>query len=129
MKLTHLVLASAFALVPVTAALADDDKKAALKKAKEAAKQKAIDAAKEKSEAKRETAGAKVEKKIEAKKDAAAAVAAASEEEKQTHAKHLGMIDRLTQIATATNNTDLTATIARLTEKEAKRHALASGEG
>lgn len=128
MKISSLVLATSLALVPATVALADDAKKEALKKAKEEAKKKAIEAAKEKSEAKREAAAAKIEKKIEAKKEDAEAKAKAAEEEKQTHAKHMGMIERLGQIAAATGNAELTAKIATLTEKEMKRHQLATAE-
>ena len=51
--------------------------------------------------------------------------AAAAEEEAKTHAKHMGMIERLEQIATATSNENLTAKVATLREKEAKRHSLA----
>lgn len=127
MKIKHLLIATSLALATAPVALAVD--KEALKKAKEEAKAKAIEAAKKKSEEKREAAEKKVEKKAEAAKAGDEAKAKEMEEEKQTHAKHLGMIDRLTQIATATNNAELTATIAKLTEKEAKRHALASGEG
>ncbi|MEK7716910.1 MAG: N-6 DNA methylase, partial [Pseudomonadota bacterium] len=57
---------------------------------------------------------ASFEKKIEAKKEDAADKAKAAEEEKQTHAKHMGMIERLTQIATATGNAELTAKVARM---------------
>lgn len=128
MKIKSLVVAASLALVPATAAFAVD--KEALKKAKEEAKAKAIEAAKEKAAAKAEAKIEKVEKKVEAKKEAAkadeAAKVAAAEEEKKTHAKHTGMIERLEQIATATNNAELTATVARLKEKEAKRHSLAA---
>lgn len=129
MKISSLVLASALALVPASVALADDAKKEALKKAKEEAKKKAVEAAKEKSEAKREQAEKKAEVKAAGAKADADAKAKAAEEEKQTHAKHLGLIERLEQIATATNNAELTAKVATLKEKEAKRHALAAGEG
>jgi hypothetical protein len=123
MKIKSLVLATSLALVPATSALAID--KEALKKAKEAAKEKALEKAKEKSEAKTEKA---IEKKKDAKEAADEAKAAAADLEKQMHGKHLGLIERLEQIASSTNNTELTATVAKLKDKEAKRHALASGE-
>jgi hypothetical protein len=129
MKISSLVLASALALVPASVAFADDAKKEALKKAKEEAKKKALEAAKEKSEKKQEKAEKRADAKADAKAADAEAKAKALEEEKQTHAKHLGLIERLEQIATATTNAELTAKVATLKEKEAKRHALASGEG
>ena len=127
MKIKHLLIATSLALATAPVALAVD--KEALKKAKDEAKKKALEAAKEKSADKKEANDKKVEKKAEAAKVDADAKAKAAEEERQTHAKHLGLIDRLTQIATATNNAELTAAVARLTEKEAKRHALATSEG
>jgi hypothetical protein len=124
MKISSLVLASALALVPASVAFADDAKKEALKKAKEEAKKKALEAAKEKSEKKTVAA----EKKADAKAADAEAKAKAAEEEKQLHAKHLGLIERLEQIASATGNAELTAKAATLREKELKRHGLV-GEG
>ena len=129
MKISSLVLATSLALVPATVALADDAKKEALKKAKEEAKKKAVEAAKEKTEKKADKAEAKADAKAADAKAAAEAKAKAAEEEKQTNAKHIGMIERLEQIATATSNAELTAKVAVLKEKEAKRHSLASSEG
>jgi hypothetical protein len=121
MKIQSMMIAAAIALVPATGALAVD--KEALKKAKEEAKAKAIEKAKEKSEAKTE----KVTEQKKAKAaEAAEAAKAAAEEERKLHAKNTGMIERLEQIATATNNAELTAAVARLKEKEAKRHSLAA---
>ena len=126
MKITSMVLAASLALVPATAAMADDKKKEELKKAKEAMKEKMKEAAKEKAEKKTEKA---LEKVNEKKADAAAANAAdkeaAAKAEKELHAKNLGAIERLDQIATATNNADLKAVVARLNEKETKRHTMA----
>ena len=127
MKIKHLLIATSLALATAPVALAAD--KEALKKAKEEAKAKAIEAAKEKSKDKAATAKAVSGKKADIAKAAAEEKAKAAEDEKQTHAKHLGLIDRLTQIATATNNAELTATVARITEKEGKRHTLAAGQG
>jgi hypothetical protein len=126
MKISSLVLASALALVPASVAFADDAKKEALKKAKEEAKKKALEAAKEKSEKKMEKAEKRADAKADAKAADDAAKAKAAEEEKQLHAKHLGLIERLEQIASATNNTELTAKAATLREKELKRHGLAA---
>jgi hypothetical protein len=128
MKIKSLVVAASLAMVPATAALAVD--KEAIKKAKEEAKQKAIEAAKAKVEAKQEV----VEKKSEAKQAKKAsdkkadeeARAAAAEENVKTNARHTGLIERLEQVATATGNAELTAVVARLREKEAKRFALAN---
>lgn len=126
MKIKSLLIAASLALVPATIANADDAKKEALKKAKEAAKEKAKETAKEKIEEKKETHEKKVEaKKATAKADAEAA-AKAAEEEKATHAKNLGAIERLDQIAGVTANAELTAVVTRLKEKEAKRAALAA---
>lgn len=130
MKIQSLLIAASLALVPATVAFADDAKKEALKKAKEEAKKKAIEEAKEKAAAKVEAKVEKVEKKVEAKKAevkaAAEDAAKAAEEEKQTHAKNLGAIERLEQIATATSNAELTAVVTRLKDKEAKRAGLAA---
>ena len=129
MKIQHLIVAASLALVPATA-MADDAKKEALKKAKEEAKKKAIDEAKAKAaakvEAKVEKAETKAVAKKEEKKAAEEADAAAVEAEKAMHSKHLGAIERLQQIADATNNADLKAVVARLNEKETKRAALAA---
>ena len=130
MKIQSLLIAASLALVPATVANADDAKKEALKKAKEAAKEKAKEAIKEKIEKKEEVAEKKAEvKKAEAKKgaeEAAAAAAAAAEAEKATHAKNLGAIERLEQIAGATGTAELTAVVTRLKDKESKRAALAA---
>jgi hypothetical protein len=130
MKIQSMILATSIALVPATVALAED-KKEALKKAKEEALKKKIEEAKakakEKAEVKAEKAEAKAEVRKEEAKAAEADKAKAMEEEKALHSKNLGAIERLTQIADATNNADLKAVIARLTEKETKRHSLAEG--
>lgn len=105
----------------------------ARRKAKEAAKAK-MQAAKAKAKA-----GAKANTQKIVKKKAAAAKAKAEEAtaemmkekvvaENNTHAKHMGMIERLEQIATATSNDKLKATVARLKEKEGKRHKMAMPE-
>jgi len=127
MKFTSMVLATSLALVPATVAFADDAKKEALKKAKEAAKEKAIEKAKEKSKDKLDAVKEKVaEKKADAAKTDDAAKAAAADAEKAAHAKNMGAIERLQQIADATNNAELKAAVARLNEKETKRHTMAS---
>lgn len=127
MKIKHLLVAAAVALVPATASLAD---KAALEKAKaakEEAKKKAIEEAKEKAKAEAE-AKAKANAANAAKKaDAAAANDEAKKAEEEMHQKHLGIIERLEQIASVTKDEALTAKIATLKLLEEKRHGLASG--
>ena len=99
-------------------------------KAKEKAKAKKK-AAMEKKKASVKTKTTAVVKKKKAA--AAAKVEAATEEatkalivaENNTHAKHMGMVERLDQIATATSNDKLAAKVATLKEKEAKRHTMA----
>lgn len=130
MKMNHLLVATALALVPATASLADKAALEAAKKAKAEAKASAIAAA-------RVTAQAELEKK--AKENAAAAAAAskkgnakanaaeAKKAEDDLHQKHLGIIERLAQIATATSNADLSAKVSSITVKEDKRHTLATG--
>ncbi len=129
MKIQSMIVAASLALVPAVA-LADDAKKEALKKAKEAAKQKAIDDAKAKAVEKVEKKVEKAEAKVVAKKVEKAAAeedaAKAAEEEKAMHAKNLGAIERLGQIAEVTGNAELKAKVATLTEKETKRHSLAA---
>ena len=122
MKMTSMVLATSLALVPATVAFADDAKKEALKKAKEAAKEKAIEKAKEKSREK----VAHAEAHAAATTKTPAVDTAAMEAEKQTHARNVGAIERLQQIADATSNGDLKTIVQRLSDKETKRHTLAS---
>jgi len=126
MKITSMVLAASIVLVPATA-MADDKKKEALKKAKEEAKKEAVEKAKEKNEKKMEKVEAKASAaKADAKAGSAADKEAAEKAEKELHAKNMGAIERLQQIATAMNNTDLQAVCARLNEKENKRHTMAT---
>lgn len=127
MKTTHLLLATSIALVPATVALADDAKKEAMKKAKEEAKQKAIEAAKEKAKEESAKKTAAAEKKADAKASAAADAEATKKAEEEQHFKNLGIIERLEQIATATNNAELTTKVMALKQKEDKRHTLAIG--
>jgi hypothetical protein len=129
MKIQSLVVAASLVLVPATTALAGDAKKEAAAKAKEAAKEKAIEAAKAKSAAKLEHV-----KEVAATKAAPAAAAAAAggdaaaqQAEKETHARNLGAIERLQQIADATSNGDLKTVLQRLSDKETKRHNMATG--
>ncbi|MDP2343683.1 MAG: hypothetical protein Q8O67_22175 [Deltaproteobacteria bacterium] len=125
--MNHLLVATALALIPATASLADKAAAEAAKKAKEEAKQKAIEAAREKAKeelAKKAAANAAAAaKKADAKADAGEAKKA----EEELHQKHLGIIERLTQIATATSNAELAAKVATITAKEDKRHTLAIG--
>lgn len=112
-------------------------KDAAKAKAKADAKADAKEAAKEKAKEKVEKAGEKAAAKVEKKKVAAAAAAAeadaaeaeATAAEKKTaeemHAKKLGKIERLEQIATATNNEALKGQVSKLKELEEKRYKLA----
>jgi hypothetical protein len=100
---------------------------AARKKAMEAKKAEAKAAAKEKAAAKVETATKKGKAKVaakqkEIKEEAAAADEAAKKAEDEMHAKHMGQIERLDQIATATDNAELKTLVASLKEKEGKRH-------
>jgi colicin import membrane protein len=129
MKIQNLIVAASLALVPATA-MADDAKKEALKKAKEEAKRKKIEEAKaaavEKVEKKVEKAEVKAVAKKEAKAEADEAAAKAAEEEKAMHAKNLGAIERIQQVAEATGNAELKAKAATLLEKENKRAALAA---
>ena len=118
MKMTHLAVAAALALVPATATLANDAKKEALKKAKEKMKE----AAKEKAAEK--TANLKT---VAATKAAPAAAnnEAAQRTERELHARNLGVIERLQQIAVATNDANLKVAVERLNGKEGRRHDLA----
>jgi hypothetical protein len=135
MKIKHLLLATSVALVPATASLADRSAIEAAKKKKEEARAAAIEKAK--AEAREKAAAAAEENKrkaaaAKAKAGAAAAANAADAEEAakaalETHQKHLGMIERLEQIATATDNAELKAKVGTLREKEMKRHGLATG--
>jgi colicin import membrane protein len=131
MKMKHLLVATAVALVPASASLADKAALEAAKKKKEEAKAKAIEEAKEK---------AKAEAEAKAKANAAAAAAAAAKKgekaaaaeeakkaEEEMHQKHLGIIERLEQIATATSNAELKTKVDALKAKEDKRHTLAIG--
>ena len=130
MKMKHLIVAAAVALVPATASLAD---KAALEKAKaakEEAKKKAIEEAKAKASAEMDAkakAAAAAATATAGKADAAAAGDEAKKAEEETHAKHLGIIERIEQVATATDNAELKAKVSSLRTKEDKRHTLAVG--
>ena len=134
MKMTHLIVAAAVALVPATASLADKAALEKVKAAKEEAKKKAIEEAKEKAkaeiEAKAKAAAAAAASKAKAsagKADAAAAGDEAKKAEGELHAKHLGIIERIEQVATATDSAELKAKVSSLRTKEDKRHTLAVG--
>ena len=126
MKFTSMVLATSLALVPATVAFADDAKKEALKKAKEAAKEKAIEAAKAKAAAKTEKLQTAAAARAATTAAPAGADLAAQNAEKELHARNVGAIERLQQIADATSNGDLKTIVQRLSDKETKRHNLAS---
>lgn len=104
-------------------------KEAAKAEAKAEAKAKAKEAAKEHSKKVHEKAA----KQADQRRAEAAAVAAANAEAaeaakkaaEEAHARKLGKIERLEQIATATNNDELKAQVAKLKELEDKRHNLA----
>jgi hypothetical protein len=133
MKKTALI--ALVAGLAVSSAYAQNDPKAAAKaakeaaaKAKEAAKEAAVEKAKEEAKAKAEEKGEKTAAKVE-KAQAAKASAAdeAKKAEDEANAKIWGQIERLEQIATATNNAELTTVVARLKEKATKRHEHAGG--
>jgi len=131
MKMKHLIIAAAVALVPATASLADKAALEAAKAKKEEAKKAAIEAAKEaakkaadeKAEALKKAAAAKGAKAA----DAAAATEEAKKAEEETHQKHLGIIERLEQVATFSNNAELKTKVESIKAKEDKRHTLAIG--
>jgi colicin import membrane protein len=131
MKMKHLIIAATVALVPATASLADKAAAEALKAKKEEAKKAAIEAAKEKAKAEAEAKAAANAKAAAAKGAKAADAAAASEEakkaEEETHQKHLGIIERLEQVATFSNNAELKTKVESIKAKEDKRHTLAIG--
>jgi len=131
MKMKHLIIAAAVALVPAGTSLAQSAALKAKEKAKEEAKAKAIEEAKAKAKAEAEEkakANAAAAAKANAKKaDAAAAGEEAKKAELELHAKHQGIIERLEQIATATNNAELKTKVEGLKAKEDKRHSLALG--
>ena len=52
---------------------------------------------------------------------------AAANTEREMHARNVGAIERLQQIAAATNDGDLKTAVQRLSDKENKRHSLAAG--
>ena len=120
MKMTHLAVAAALALVPATATLANDAKKEALKKAKEKMKE----AAKEKAQEKTANLKAAAATRTSAA-PAATNNAAAQQTERETHARNLGVIERLQQIAVATSDANLKVAVERLNGKEGRRHDLA----
>jgi hypothetical protein len=101
---------------------------------REKASSKAADSARAKAEAKAEAvakaksvkAATKRVEKAEAAKVDEAAQEAKAEAAAETHAKHMGKIERLEQIATATDNSELKNRVARLRELELKRHGLAT---
>jgi hypothetical protein len=130
MNMKHWIVAASLALVP--SALADEAAKAAAKAAKEKAKQAAIEAAKKKAAEKAEVKAEVVEKKVEAKKEAIAVAAAdAGKANDEMHAKNLGVIERIEQIANAIKtaeaqkSADLLAKVAVLKTKEEARHKMA----
>jgi hypothetical protein len=123
------VLALVAGLLVVPAYAQNDPKaaaaaaKAAAAKAKADAKEAAI--AKAKDEAKKETEAKAevVEKKVEKMKAASATAAGdAKKAEDEANAKIWGQIERLEQIATATNNKELADVVTRLKDKATKRH-------
>jgi colicin import membrane protein len=124
MKTTSIIIAASLALVPATA-FAGDKKKEELAKAKAEAKEKALEAAKAKAQAKTAVAVANAKEKAAA--PAAGGGDAAAQAEKETHARNVGAIERLQQIADATNNADLKTIVQRLSDKETKRHGMAGG--
>jgi len=93
---------------------------AAIAKAIEAAKEKA----REETEAKAKAAAAKANA---AKADKAAATEEAKKAEDEANAKFLGQIERLEQIATATDNAELKAKVSALKAKAELRRSLATG--
>ncbi len=100
----------------------------AKEKAKEKAKAKAKAKVKAKAEVKAEQAAKRIEKREEAAAVALAnseATDAAKKSAEEAHAKKLGKIERLEQIATATNNEALKTQTSKLKELEDKRHKLA----
>jgi colicin import membrane protein len=129
MKMKHLIIAAAVASLPTTALAqgALEKKKAAAEakaKAIEAAKQKAIEEAAAKAKANAEAAS----KANAAKKaDKAAAAEEAKKAEDEANAKFLGQIERLEQIATATDNAELKAKVSALKAKAEQRRSLATG--
>ena len=127
MKMKHLVVASALALVPASASLADKAAAKALNDKKAEAKAKAIAEAKEKAKKELEEKAAASKKAAEAKNVKKADAAEEKKAEEELHMKHLGVIERLDQIAKATNNAELATKVASLTTKEDKRHTLAVG--
>ncbi len=131
MKMKHLIIAAAIALVPAGASLADKAALDAAKAKKEEAKKAAMEAAKEKAreaaEAKGAAAKAAAANKNAKAADAAAATEEAKKAEEETHQKHTGIIERIEQVANATDNADLKAKVSSLKTKEDKRHSLALG--
>ena len=129
MKMKHLIIAAAVASLPTTAlAQGGFEKKKAAAEAKakaiEAAKQKAIEEAAAKAKANAEAAS----KANAAKKaDKAAAAEEAKKAEDEANAKFLGQIERLEQIATATDNAELKAKVSALKAKAEQRRSLATG--
>lgn len=128
MKMKHLIVAAAIASLPTTALAqgAVDKKKAAAE-----AKAKALEEAKEKARAEAEAAAKAVAVKATATNVAKKATAAAANEEakkaeEETHQKFLGMIERLDQIATATDNAELKAKVSALRTKADARRTLAT---
>jgi colicin import membrane protein len=125
MKMKHLIIAAAVASLPTTALAQGALEK---KKAAAEAKAKAIEAAKEKAreemEAKAKAAAAKANA---AKADKAAAAEEAKKAEDEANAKFLGQIERLEQIATATDNAELKAKVSALKAKAEQRRLLATG--
>jgi hypothetical protein len=113
-KFTTALMVLALAVIPTTSFA-----QSAKERAKEKMREKAAAAAAEVKEVRKE--------KEEVKKAAAAVDDQAKKDEADMHTKHLGIIERLEQIATATANAELTTIVSRLKEKETKRHGLAEG--
>lgn len=107
----------------------DVKKKKPKKASKEAARAAAIASAKE--DARRSVAQLNAEREKEEAEAAAAEAAAkaAAEAEAQLHAEHLGVIERLEQIASATQDIELRNAAKRLRAKETERHQLVTNGG
>jgi colicin import membrane protein len=128
MKMKHLIVAAAVASLPATTALAQGalDKKKAAAEAKAKAIEEAKQKAKEEMEAKAKANAAAAAKANAAKADKAAASEEAKKAEDEAHAKFLGQIERLEQIATATDNAELKAKVSALKAKAEQRRTLAT---
>jgi len=130
------LLMKAFLMGTIVSVVAIAAPEASAQGADARAKAKAAAKAKRKAAMEKKKAEVKTKTKAVVKKKAQAAKAKADEAtaeatkalvvaENNTHAKHMGMIERLDQIASATSNDKLKAKVATLKEKEAKRHGMA----